>query len=86
MKMTFEQLPLLFQTEVLIHVKWLGDEGLQNSYTHQTLENDLKQEALRIWQEERYEQENILRNLAPNNSCRNHVPNILSRLLKYKKE
>ena len=84
MTLTFEQLPILYQAETLFHVEWLSVGGLQT--TRQRLEDDLKQEALRIWQDERYEQDNVLRNLRANNNRRGAVVPILDRIFQYKRE
>lgn len=88
MAIIFEQLPLVYQVETLIHVKYYGERGFQTPYTYQTLEKDFKQEALRIWQEEKYEQgniDNVLRNLSLENDRRGEVRFVFERLLQYKK-
>jgi len=84
MTLAFDQLPVLYQSEALAHVPWWGERGLQT--TTQQLENDLKHEALRIWQEEKHNQDNILRHLAPDNDRRDTVIIVFERLLKYKRE
>ena len=81
----FEQLPIVYQAETLVHVKWFGERGIQTPYTIQTLENDLKQQAVRIWQEETYDQNEILKNLSSDNNRRVWVEGVLERLLRYKK-
>src|SRR5579862_4368756 len=83
--MTFEQTPFVYQVETLIHVSWFAQAGLQPPYTAQTLEHDLKQEALRIWQKQKYESNNVGRNLTPDNGRRNTLISILERLLRYRK-
>ena len=79
----FEELPFVYQVELLSHLNWFADTGLLT--TRQQLEDAMKQEAIRIWDEQRHEQNNILINLTPNNSRRGDVPRLLNRLLSYRR-
>ncbi len=85
MTIIFEQTDYVYQIETLVHTNWLGDRGIQTPYTYQTLEDDLKYEAVKIWEERKYDQNTILRNLTPENERRNDVVFILERLSRYRK-
>ena len=86
MTLTFEQLPYVYQIEALAHVVWWAQMGTQTTY--QQLEDAVKQESLKVWQEEKYDQNNVnnvLMHLTRNNSVRSTVAVVLNRLLNYRK-
>jgi len=80
MNLTFEQLPFVYQAEALAHARWWAGMGIKTTY--QQLEDDVKQEALKIWNEEKYDQHNILRNFTRNLPS---VVIVLNRFLSYKR-
>ena len=69
MTLTFEQLPFLYQIETVECANWVGANV-----------DNYKREALRIWEEEKYEPGNIHAT-----QRRNEVESLFQRLLRYKR-
>lgn len=81
----FDKLPLVYQVETLVHVNWYGSSGIVNLYNYQTLEESLKNQALRIWNDQDYDEDEILKQLTQENSRSSTVVTLLDRLLLYKR-
>ncbi|MDR1670307.1 MAG: hypothetical protein LBR43_01090 [Spiroplasmataceae bacterium] len=80
----FEKLPFVCQVETLVYVNWLGETGIKSPYSYQTIEEALKQQALRVWNEKTYDENEILKMLTENNARKGDIKHVLERILLYK--